>query len=340
MTLTPAIASYRIEGKVNLGEEWQPQIYLAIIEHLSDYYRTSPELIVNTGLINADGTFVIEGDELPENQRFYRLYLMKEQNTEFDACLYMGRDDHNFIHIILDNDDQLSIKADSSYYAPFGNYTIEGTAENYLMRELSMMVYPSFYFYQIKFPTELRLSQEKLLNNLLAFSDTCSYAIVALAAITNTDMERYYEEHKAFYKRFGNRLVQEMPDAAYTQDYLRKISLYTGTTNKVPSWIYLIIAIQAIVIAYLFFDNVKLKKQQHIKEDQLLEKMESRATLTAKEQEILELIAIGKSNKEIASSLFIELSTVKTHINKIYTKLKVSNRKEAIQLLRQKLEIE
>jgi len=52
--------------------------------------------------------------------------------------------------------------------------------------------------------------------------------------------------------------------------------------------------------------------------------------LTAKELHILQLICEGKTNKEIAAGNFIELSTVKTHINNIYNKLGVKNRKEAI----------
>jgi DNA-binding CsgD family transcriptional regulator len=53
-------------------------------------------------------------------------------------------------------------------------------------------------------------------------------------------------------------------------------------------------------------------------------------TLTAKELSILQLICEGKSNKEIAAINFIELSTVKTHINNIYGKLGVKNRREAM----------
>ncbi|MCR8557068.1 LuxR C-terminal-related transcriptional regulator [Mucilaginibacter sp. BJC16-A38] len=53
-------------------------------------------------------------------------------------------------------------------------------------------------------------------------------------------------------------------------------------------------------------------------------------SLTNKEIAILQLIADGKSNKEIASINFVEVSTIKTHINNIYTKLGVRNRKEAV----------
>jgi len=52
--------------------------------------------------------------------------------------------------------------------------------------------------------------------------------------------------------------------------------------------------------------------------------------LTLREQEILQLIVQGKANREIAESLFVELSTVKWYIRQIYTKLGVHNRRQAI----------
>jgi DNA-binding NarL/FixJ family response regulator len=64
----------------------------------------------------------------------------------------------------------------------------------------------------------------------------------------------------------------------------------------------------------------------------------NRATLlTAKECRVLEMVAEGKTNKEIAIANFVELSTVKTHINKIYAKLEVKNRREAINVFRSEL---
>jgi len=56
---------------------------------------------------------------------------------------------------------------------------------------------------------------------------------------------------------------------------------------------------------------------------------EAIALLSAKEWQILKLVAEGKTNKEIAAAQFVEVSTVKTHLNNIYGKLSVSNRKEA-----------
>ncbi len=51
--------------------------------------------------------------------------------------------------------------------------------------------------------------------------------------------------------------------------------------------------------------------------------------LSVKEGQIFKLLAEGKTNKEIAAIQFVELSTVKTNINNIYSKLSLRNRREA-----------
>lgn len=54
--------------------------------------------------------------------------------------------------------------------------------------------------------------------------------------------------------------------------------------------------------------------------------------LTDREMEVLQLLAKGRSNKEIALALDISTHTVKFHISGIYTKLGAANRTEAVRL--------
>ncbi|MEO7970767.1 MAG: response regulator transcription factor [bacterium] len=55
-------------------------------------------------------------------------------------------------------------------------------------------------------------------------------------------------------------------------------------------------------------------------------------TITRRELEILELIAHGMSNREIAEKLFVSENTVKTHSSRLFDKLGAKRRTQAVQL--------
>ncbi len=57
--------------------------------------------------------------------------------------------------------------------------------------------------------------------------------------------------------------------------------------------------------------------------------------LSKREIEVLDLMAQGYSNQEIADKLFVSLNTAKTHISNIYSKLNVKRRTQAIQKARE-----
>ena len=326
-------AAYTITGKVNLDGQWQQTIYLATIDKLDDYYSANAEYIINTAEIDKNGTFVLTGDNLPGKSQFYKIYLLKEEHSEFNACLYEGGDDHNFIHIVLNNDTNLQIIADDKVYAPFGDYKIKGDQENQLMKKLTAMVYPSYLFYEIRFPSELKLSQDKLMKDLFVFADTCTSPLIGLAAINTTDYDAYFEYHTDAYYAFAERLKKQIPDHPYTQDYQRKLRYhgndYAQNNNPLIKWI---AGFLFLLSAFLMLQNLKLRKQLSTAEkskEASKKPIAEKVHLTQQELKILSFIREGKSNKEIASSLFIEVSTVKSHINRLYTKLQVKNRQEA-----------
>src|SRR5213593_114067 len=54
--------------------------------------------------------------------------------------------------------------------------------------------------------------------------------------------------------------------------------------------------------------------------------------ITRRELEILELIAAGLSNREIANKLFVSENTVKTHSSRLFDKLSAKRRTQAVQI--------
>jgi DNA-binding NarL/FixJ family response regulator len=58
--------------------------------------------------------------------------------------------------------------------------------------------------------------------------------------------------------------------------------------------------------------------------------------LSNREQEVLEKMAAGLSNQEIAQALFLSESTIKTHVSNILFKLDAKRRTEAVKIARDK----
>ena len=57
-----------------------------------------------------------------------------------------------------------------------------------------------------------------------------------------------------------------------------------------------------------------------------------RLGLSQRELEVLELMSAGLSNQEIADKLFVSLNTIKTHSAKIFEKMDVKRRTQAVEM--------
>lgn len=69
----------------------------------------------------------------------------------------------------------------------------------------------------------------------------------------------------------------------------------------------------------------------------LLDRMRApRVSLSSREIEVLELVAAGRSNSEVADQLFVSETTVKSHLAHIFSKLDVTSRTAAVSAARRK----
>ena len=103
--------------------------------------------------------------------------------------------------------------------------------------------------------------------------------------------------------------------------------------HNYPALITLLITVSLFLVAIYFQINRKkisnlsnqIKEQSKFK-DEGIEALLDR--LTERQREVYDLIISGKTNKEIMTELFIEQSTLKSHINQIYRKLYIKSRRE------------
>lgn len=137
----------------------------------------------------------------------------------------------------------------------------------------------------------------------------------------------YLDELKLskYYDGLFKRLQLNYPNSYYTKQYetdIKRDRLIFEKETLNPIIIVLGIILFISLSFNFIFINRNIKKKSRI---------DYKRVLSPQEQNVFELMQQNHSNKEIANALFISVSTVKTHINNIYSKLSISSRKEIYQ---------
>ncbi|HEM4971669.1 TPA: response regulator transcription factor [Streptococcus suis] len=129
-------------------------------------------------------------------------------------------------------------------------------------------------------------------------------------------------------------LLKEWPQAQIVilTSYLDNEKIYPvleagarGYMLKTSSADEILVAIRKVALGEYAIETEVEKKVEHHKRHPYLHD-----DLTAREREILTLLAKGYDNQRIADESFISLKTVKTHVSNILSKLAVSDRTQAV----------
>jgi DNA-binding NarL/FixJ family response regulator len=115
---------------------------------------------------------------------------------------------------------------------------------------------------------------------------------------------------------------------------LLKYVEYNFFVRNIPIEIYIgIVAIGFVALG--IWAGRKLARPEVVKigpDFELDAKQLARLGISKREYEVLELIAEGLSNQEIADKLFVSTSTVKTHTSNLFAKLDARRRTQAVQI--------
>jgi two-component system, NarL family, response regulator len=103
----------------------------------------------------------------------------------------------------------------------------------------------------------------------------------------------------------------------------------------------LILALKSVAAGASWWDQtatqaIRASLETHSSPSITAETTKANNLLTQREQEILELIAVGKNNQEIAQILYITPGTVRVHVHAILQKLQARDRAQAVIIARQK----
>ncbi|WOD45221.1 response regulator transcription factor [Hwangdonia lutea] len=101
------------------------------------------------------------------------------------------------------------------------------------------------------------------------------------------------------------------------------------------------IVIASIAIVFFFvgvYINKKSLQKQNTPSKEINHKKIEALGITNREYEVLQHISLGLSNKEIADTLYLSESTIKTHVSNLLVKLNAKRRTQAMQIAK-KLQI-
>lgn len=305
----------QISGKLILDDSWERKIYVSYIKTFEKEYAVSNDLIIASTVIDSLGSFKIDLDSVPNKWSLLRLHVVKKGVSP--NSLVIGSRDENFIFLIVKRDSEIEL-FNSGAIPIFSNTRVEGA--DYMqtfdyIKKLSN--YPNTINYENSV-IEKEFIKEVVSEKLKVVADTCNNPLVSLYAIYQTDFQSDYLKNSKFYEIYLLKWKNE--NSSYFKSFRQKFPIVNNslTNNKNTKYIIFLVSIAGILLLSVFIYNKK--KHQKIK------------NLSVQERKIFDLIRNGLSNKEISAECNIELTTVKSHVSNIYSKLKIKSRKEAMNL--------
>lgn len=321
-----AASAYTVTGTLgHLSSCYHPRVYLEVVRDVEDFYTADASNLIASANVASDGSFVLTGNDLPLEKLFYRLYATTSSGVKTSI---MNGPNPNYILLALDNTTQETI-ACSDFCSASSVYTAS-TSDNQLLAQLGML---------------------RSKHHIGVSADVSDSKIEFLSSSYKQQMRRFADTSQsvaAFYAAFlADASGQELPDLAAGLKRRFPRSVYAGQMEKMaelemlPSFagrsrnlnviLGLLLVISVIANVVLVVRQRKRLEHNDNEEQHAKELIES---LSIKEREILKMVHEGLSNKEIADKHNIEVSTVKTHVSRIYQKTGIRNRKEVASIAR------
>lgn len=330
---TLSFSQYKFSGYVD-NRTIEGGVYLSVVEDYRKISGVFPEQILNKTIPDSTGYFSFSGNNLPSENRIYRIHV--------DTC---PEDDPNNTHFtghcpnsqeiifIANNSDTLSLPF-SFDDEMFCRVISKNEKADAFLKIDSLKNDMRFAFGTYRSEANRKINSKKWFSILQQYGEEMEeplaelYSYAFLSDRTQNLHAYYLEDLKtnSYYDNLLTRLTEKYPNSNYTKQYSAELTsdkyiISSHEDSGFPTWMYLagIVALLSIIGNFYFFGRLKKVTAQLPQLD---------ASLSKQEKKVLDLILADKSNKEIATEMFVSLSTVKSHINNLYKKLQVSSRDE------------
>ena len=333
-------AQYSFSGFID-AEEYQNTVYLSIIEDYRKISGVFNEQIIAKTIADENGFFEFKGDLLDNQNRIYRIHIDKCSDTEQSVNHFNGHCSNSLeLLFIANNNDILKLPL------TFGNQAfcdIESTnpRANAFIKIDSLKEEMRFSYGEYRSLANRKLNNKKWFSTLQDYGKSLNEPLAELYIYSyisdrSNELHNYYVEdlkNNTYYNELKARLIDNYPRSTYTQQYVNEIeadkfmlATFSNQNNLSQKYLVYGLLIASLLLNFiLIYNQIKLKKR---KSKNLRDK------LSNQERIVLDQLLQNKSNKDIASSLFLSVSTIKTHTNNIYKKLNVQSREEAKSLFK------
>jgi DNA-binding CsgD family transcriptional regulator len=304
-----------ISGHVNIDTTiWTPVVYMSLIDNFDKMNSMTYEMIIDKASIDTLGNFSFNTQYLPKDDHLYRIHIARRNDPP--ATLTIGGKDENHVFFIANRQSKILLN-DVGTTDFLKDIIVDGYSPNKNFREINEI---SNFIDSTGITNsiiKIDLIRNAINEKLRFYADTCTNPLVSLYALYKSQFDKNYPINQQYYNKFLKKWKNEK--STYFVEF-RKIIPLDQDNNR---FIVFLIGVAGIIFGFtscLAYFKLLNKDQNPLRD------------LSVQERKIFALIMDGKSNKEISEILMISLSTVKSHVNSIYSKLGINSRKDVLNL--------
>ncbi len=287
-------------------KDWEQKVYLSQLD-----IDKKTDTTIATSSVDKNGYFAFDQSMFTAQNHIYKVKLNPLSPREKKT---LSNTIENFKLFILSKNDTIHFKKGPTLFA---EYTTNNKADIEWQRLKQFEARHNILSDDFD-------PKQYLLETKGYVKDSLHILLVKLISIKKLDDQKLLETDIKANPKYYNSLLKELKTSdldpqtyAYLENKL--VFLTQRVTQRNYQISLLINSITIVIIMILSIVLIKYRKNNT---------SSSLDSLSKQERAVKELIISGKTNKEIANELFISLSTVKTHISNIYSKLNVANRQE------------